>query len=140
MNSSMSPRETARTGDGASPIQRVLLGIAWAGIFYWSACFVTGAITGFVMGIKDPAHAQAAAARASAEVVSRCVGYFVVGAVILSAAGTWFGVLPGTRARSGNVGSPEPRPCAPIPGRKREGGLDMTALLYYCLNTITSGP
>jgi len=97
-----SVRDTRGTRAGASPIQRVLIGLAWAVIFYLGACFVTGAITGFVMGIKDPAHAQAAAARVSAETVRRLAGYFFVGAVILSAAGTWFGVLPGTRAQKRN--------------------------------------
>jgi hypothetical protein len=82
--------------------RRVGFGLVWCLVLYFGACFVTGAIAGGIAGGKDPANAAAAGARASMETVVPLRPYSFAGAVIHSAAGASFGVLPGTHAREPN--------------------------------------
>lgn len=80
-------------------MKRVLFGVLWCIVLYFGACMLTGAIAGGMAGGDDPAHAYEAGAQAGAEAVKAWRGYYLVGAVVLAAAGTWTGWLPGTRPK-----------------------------------------
>lgn len=80
-------------------IKRVLLGIVWFFVIYVAVCAVTGGIAGGMAGAKDPKHGSEAGAKAGAEAVERLGGYLLAGSLLLAVAGTWAGVLPGTRSK-----------------------------------------
>ncbi|CAN5386543.1 hypothetical protein BH11PLA2_BH11PLA2_08250 [soil metagenome] len=78
-------------------IRRVLFGLFYSVIFYFGSCVLTGAIAGAIAGGKDPKNASAAGAKAGREAVEAIGPFLLIGSVLLSVAGTWAGLLPGTR-------------------------------------------
>jgi hypothetical protein len=83
---------------GRLSVKQVVFGILWSVIFFIGSCFVAGMIVGNMAAKRDPAHAMEAARRAGERLGETLGPLFLVGSVVLSAVGTWFGVLPGTRA------------------------------------------
>lgn len=78
-------------------VKRLLFGLLWFVVLYLLACCITGGIAGGITGSQDPANATfGAGAKAGAEAVSALRGYLLAGSVLLSALGTWAGILPGT--------------------------------------------
>jgi hypothetical protein len=87
----------ARGKRGASLGRRVLFGAIWFLGLYFGACAITGGIAGGIAGAKDPEHATEAGRRAGRQIVGALHYYYLAAAVVLSVAGAWSGVLPGTR-------------------------------------------
>jgi hypothetical protein len=77
-------------------IKKILFGVLWFIVFYFFACFVTGAIA----GAKDPQHAAEAGSLAGARTVAAIRIYLALGSLAFASIGSWKGFLPGTRRKS----------------------------------------
>lgn len=80
-------------------VKRTLFGILWAGVFYFLACVVIGAIAGGIAGSKDPANAALAGQQAGFNAVAPNRIYIGAGAIVLSAILSCAGILPGTKIK-----------------------------------------
>ncbi len=74
-------------------VKRILCGILWWVVIYFVACFITGALAAVLTGAQG-AEAGAQAGSAAYEAFGT---YIVLGSIVLTALGTWKGVLPGTK-------------------------------------------
>jgi hypothetical protein len=74
----------------------MLVGLVWAIALYFAACMLTGAITGGIAGSRDPEHASIVGREAGIQVVTKLRLYFLVGAALIAAVGSYLGFLPGT--------------------------------------------
>jgi hypothetical protein len=45
-------------------VKRVLFGFLWCVVFYFTACFIVGAVAGAIAGVKDPSNASLAGEKA----------------------------------------------------------------------------
>ena len=91
------------------PLRRVVFGLFWFGIFWFALMVIGGGVAGAVAGAKSaPPGAtfdqgyeagQRAGYAAGIEFRERYGRWIALGAVVLSAAGTLTGILPGTRAK-----------------------------------------
>lgn len=88
-------------------LRRVFFGFLWGIALYFVACVATGAIAGGIAGVQDPQNAHVAGQVAGAKAVEALRLYLLGGAALLVAVGTWFGILPGTKAQKPVVSKPD---------------------------------
>ncbi len=81
-------------------MRKLVFGVVWCLVIYIAASMVIGGIAGGIAGshAADAQSASQAGYRAGAKAVQENRGYMIAGAILLSAIGSGFGVLPGTRA------------------------------------------
>jgi hypothetical protein len=82
------------------PMSRlILLGFAWWLVFFIGTCFIAGGIAAITAGSRQLKDNPEAASSAGQELGERYAGAIVLVSMSLAIAGTWLGVLPGTRPR-----------------------------------------
>jgi amino acid transporter len=80
-------------------MEKLVFGIVWCIGLYITAAMVVGGVAGEIAGTRSPDARSTSQAGywAGANAVKDNRGYIIAGAVLLSAVGSSFGVLPGTR-------------------------------------------
>ena len=81
--------------------RRIAFGILWFVVFYFGVCMVIGGAAGAIESSRiQPGESSFDAGRnAGADAVAPLRPYIVLGSVCVAAAGTYFGLLPGTSKR-----------------------------------------
>jgi hypothetical protein len=78
---------------------RYLFGFMWFVGIYFVGCVILGGIAGGIAGANNPQNAGEAGAIAGREIVTNYRHFVIIGAALVAAAGTFTGILPGTKAK-----------------------------------------
>jgi predicted nucleic acid-binding Zn ribbon protein len=90
-------RRQHRARTGVAWYKKIILGLVWWIVLYFSACILASAIAGGIAGSQDPKNGAQAGARAGEQVVLKYGSYFLAGSAVFALVGAGFGLLPGTR-------------------------------------------
>ncbi len=91
-------RANKKTG-GVSVLQRLVFAIIWSVVLFIAFFIMATGIAGGIAGAKDPEHGAEAGARAGEYIADNFTGWIFAGSVVVATAGSFFGVLPGTRRK-----------------------------------------